>query len=227
MPLIIAIICFVIFFCLESSAKSKRTEAFQYYDKNQEIGKTEYLLSWHIFWNEVVPEIYTEYQKEVGQSTVTRSLGIYDQHFEEIGLQLYNRDPSDEAVYRAKLHMRNLGIKPYLNSISWDERHNLRSDARDLLVAPVEQLIAHQYRRPDVTFILNEHEGISVEYKGEIIQIPAADDYRRLFYQGCFNRTPTKLQDKNLPSGLKWRRKERSQQDLENRMLKNFEQQRQ
>lgn len=179
------------FLVIASSTHSSRIE--KDVRTNTRNGQIEYLISWYIFREEIVPEVYAAYMKSPDYSYYSRSMGFYDKRFADIGVKLYGRSPVAEASVRAKHAMHKLGYHHYVDTIAHHPDSFERYSEFESLHAKPEKIWYQQYRRPDITFQLYNAEPISVMYNGRELTIPAEDDYRREFYVRCGNKTPTRL----------------------------------
>lgn len=138
-------------------------------------GKIEYLTSWYIFWDDIVPEIY-----QICRNRYDKPIGVYDDEFEEIGYELYGCEPAVEALTRAMAYMTSIGRTHHV-SYSEDERW------------------FHHYRRPDLTY--RKFPITKVVYNQEFpeIQDPSEDDRRRLYCICSDGLTEIELKEAHKP----------------------------
>jgi len=118
-------------------------------------GRIEYLTSWYMFWDDIVPEVY-----RICQDRYDIPISVYDPEFEEVGHELYGHEPAVEALERAMAYMTSIGRTHHV-SYSESERW------------------FHHYRRPDLTYRKFQISKVVYNQNFPDIKEPSDDDRRR------------------------------------------------
>jgi len=142
---------------------------------NGMCGKLEYLVSWHSFWDEIVPEVYS-----LCNERYDRPISIYDVEFEEVGYEIYGCEPAVEALNRALAYMKSIGRPHYIN-YSENERW------------------FHHYRRPDLAYKKFCVTKIVYNQTFPEIQEPENNDRRRTHCLCSDDKTEIKLKEMHQP----------------------------
>ena len=184
---------------MEAFQRQERKKRLELYELNQENGRIEYILSWNIFWDEIIPEVYAACKKNYYH----RNVGIYDFDFELEGVLLYGLDPADEAVRRAKDMMPELGRDRYVKYLEWDERGHKLSD---LTIKNMHETCwSDAYRRPDVTWSMLLDDNFTVQFKNKEYRAPSEEDYRRYYYVRSNDDKLIPLKSEHISSYFTWR----------------------
>ena len=110
------------FFFVYLPKSIKTTIEFDRANANKSLRRFEYCLTYYIFWNEIVPEIYAESKRRDPEKVI----GVYYKQFVDIGYDLYGEwQPTREAVYRARKYLKEKGIiwKPVGPNVSLRWKH--------------------------------------------------------------------------------------------------------
>lgn len=211
---------------INDGKRSSQKKLSQLYTHNNQRGQFEYILSWYIFWEEVVPEVYSkgtkawpEYVKrhvKTGVFLEPNIVGIYDHAFEELGFNMYGRDPVDESVVRARTYLATMGIPRYTKEFYPDPKMLGYANTIDHLNAKPDEYTADIYRRPDIIFLADSRYPVTVNYHGRVLAAPNDDDYRVWHFIYNDGKTIGDLWNENIGSIHKWRTpKEQTRAKLE------------